>query len=193
MPDDPVVSVIIALVSVFIGFALSEIHEWIKNGRKSNEKQEKCAKILYIDTHGIGNLLCTYQNNCHRPEYDEYREAVCIAKRIKGDCILSQTSNEISNLGTDIALFDISIITKIFDLKWALYDFVNMSKELLDFNDTLNKELENHPEEHEINTDDDERWIRQMEGLAAQFVVDYNFLQDRNSELRECLKKKYNF
>ena len=188
MAEDLITNVIIILISVFLGFVLSEVHDWRIYSRETKERQQKIVKILFINSKGINNTFNSYTHDCHRPEYDEYLEMVCIARKVQGK-LISQILTDIQNISQEMIFINNSIATTVFDLKWALNDFIRTTEEVLEFDKFWEEETRKIPiggsEESE------ERWYFQVGLLLERFREDFNFAKDVNLKLTKELIEKY--
>jgi len=192
MADDLITNVIIILISVFSGFILAEFHDWIKYIKEKKEKEQKIAKILFINSKGILNTFDSYALDCHRPEFDENLEMVCIARKAQSK-IVSQILDDLQNFSREMILFEDSIAFIVFDLKWALNDFVRSSEEVLEFDKFWTEEIKNNPLEENSPeyAERETRWGVQFNILHSRFVKDYYFVKSMNFELKTKLAEKY--
>ena len=194
MAEDSITSVIVILISVSLGFILAEIHEWIKYRRERKKKETKIAKILFIDSKGILNTFDSYAHDCHRPEFNENLEMVCIARKAQSKIVL-QILDDLQKFSQEMILFEDSIAFAVFDLKWALNDFVRSAEEVLEFDKFWTDEIKNNPfEETSVEyTERETRWEFQFNVLHERFVQDYNFVKRMNFDLKTKLTEKYGF
>jgi len=199
MTDDLLIGYVSALLSIVVGFVFYEIHVWYKEEKEKKRKEEKIARILFIDINGLIDSLNSYTHECHRPEYDENLEMICIAKNAQGT-LLRIILDDFQTLCNDPTVFDLAFFQTIFDLKLFISEFVDRCKEVLEFDEFWTREMQRLGviDLHDI----EDEAVREVlissrdyrfEDLNHRFIRDFNLVMDKSSALNEVLKAKYGF
>jgi hypothetical protein len=199
MVEDLLIGYIIALLSIVVGFVLNEIHDWYKVSKKIIQKENKIAKILSTDINAILDSLDSYQHECHRPEYDENLEMVCIARNAQGT-LLKNILADFQAICNDPTVFDNPTFQDVFEFKLFLSEFTDRCKEVIEFDDFWMTELRRLGVTaiDDVNNDAlrdtlTQSWNYRFEDLHERFVRDFNLVRDKGSELKDVLGTKYNF
>jgi hypothetical protein len=199
MISDLLIGYIAALLSIVVGFVLNEIHDWYKESKKIIQKEKKIAKILFTDIKAILDSLGSYTHECHRPEYNDNIEMVCIARNARGT-LLKNILADFQVICNDPTIFDNPTFQAVFDLKLFLSDFIDRCNEVIEFDDFWTNELRRFGVTSLEKLEDGaqkvtltESWEYQFEDLHNRFVRDFNMLNDKSSELDGILRTKYRF
>jgi hypothetical protein len=199
MPDDLFVGYIIALLSMVVGFVLNEIHYWYKDGKKTIQKENKIAKILFTDINAIIDSLHSYTHECHRPEYDENLEMVCIARNAQG-ILMKNILADFQTICNDPTIFDNPTFQAVFNLKLFLSEFIDRCDEVIEYDEFWTTEMRirgvtnlDDIEDETVRQELTESREYRFEDLNHRFVRDFNLVHDKSYELKDVLITKYNF
>ena len=188
MSQDLIVGVVIALISLMVGFFLNEYKMILEKNRENEELKRKWAKLLQIECKGAIDALNSNIHFCHRPDYGEDKEMLCRAKRISENSFLSQIMHNIQNIGNNVALFDDQIIELIFNLKWGISDLIRSANEI-----TMNFKVI-YAEEFEDKADSDyDRYRYEVHEYLAQLNLDEKFVADTCFKLVDKIQEDFDF
>ena len=152
MADNILVLVFGGSLTTIIGLLFGEFLNLRKEQRRVEQKKKNRAILLKFEIERLTVAIDSYHNLCHRPFFDDNKEAICLARRLEKKSILSLVLDEIQNIGEDIVLFDLITQNLLFDLKWAISDLIKTSNYISKNSAKLEKrdELE---EDDQLNLD----------------------------------------
>jgi hypothetical protein len=181
MVDNIIVLILAGSFTTIFGLFMGEILNLKREQRKIDQKKQKRASLLKLEIQGLMDTLDSYHHLCHRPFFDENREAICLARRLEQKSILSLVLDEIQTIDEDIVLFDIITQNLLFELKWAISDliktstYISINSSKIENIDDLEEDLKLNLDMHIILLQDDEKFmIKKCKDLISHLDVEFD-------------------